>query len=535
MGQHMFGRRKQKDDSGIIARIRNGIFSTHADDDVAPNDRAERVNVIMLNIRQQALAAMPKFEEQYREQFAMDGADWATLGDSLAVPNMSENLLMWYGQQSFIQSQMCAIVGQHWLVNKACSMMPRDAIRKGFKIIGDDGNELSAKFAQRIGAYDKVYKLTHNLTQFVRKGRMFGIRVAVFKVDSPDPFYYEKPFNIDAVTPNSYRGIKMIDPYWTAPLLDMESAGDPFSLKFYEPTYWLVGRRKIHKSHCVVFINEEVADFLKPSYIYGGVPLPQMIMERIYAAERTANEGPMLAMSKRTTVLKVDAAKAFANKAKFNETLQWWIYNRDNNQVKVIDKDDEDMEQIETSLADLDKTIMNQYQLVSSIADTPSTRLLGTVPTGFNSTGDYEESIYSQACESVQSNDYKPMIERHHQLVIRSGLRDRSMRVEVVFNPMDAPTEAERAETNFKKAQTLKMFFDMGAIDAVDANEIARSDESLGMQSVTPAQREENDVDANGQPVRTIEDSPTPPDMFGAGSSDEPENDRDDSFTTRND
>jgi len=37
-------------------------------------------------------------------------------------------------------------------------------------------------------------------------------------------------------------------------------------------------------------------------YMYGGIPVSQRIMERVYAAERTANEGPLLAMSKRTNV-----------------------------------------------------------------------------------------------------------------------------------------------------------------------------------------------------------------------------------------
>src|SRR6202000_3053440 len=66
--------------------------------------------------------------------------------------NMSEAITLWYAQQAFIGHQMCAIVAQHWLVNKACSQMPRDAMRKGYKIIGSDGNELDPKDAKFIEA-----------------------------------------------------------------------------------------------------------------------------------------------------------------------------------------------------------------------------------------------------------------------------------------------------------------------------------------------------------------------------------------------
>jgi uncharacterized protein len=507
-------RNKQAEPAPVIERVepRIGVFGE--EQERSSVSRADQVQSIMMAIRQRAINQLPQFTEQFREQFAMDGFDFegSIAGGDFASPNMSEGVLMWYAQQSFVPSQMCAIVGQHWLVNKACSQMPRDAIRKGYKIIGDDGNELDPKRAKQIEMLDKRYGLKKNLVQFVRKGRMFGIRIALFMVRSRDPYYYEKPFNLDGVTPGSYRGIRQIDPYWTAPLLDKESASNPLSLRFYDPTYWMINGKKIHHSHFVVYINDEVADFLKPSYIYGGVPLPQQIMERIYAAERTANEGPMLAMTKRTTVLKGNAAKILANKKAFDEQMNWWLFQRDNYQVKVIDKQEEDLQQFDTALGDLDKVIMNQYQIVSAIARTPATKMMGTVPTGFNSSGDYEESSYNEECESVQENDYQPMIERHHQILARSAFNDRRLNVRALFNPLDAPTEAERADTNFKKMQTYKLAYDMNAIDGYDVNGLIISDPTMGMTGITPGLRgdEEEVEEVEGEPHRTIAAIPTP-------------------------
>ena len=60
-----------------------------------------------------------------------------------------------------------------------------------------------------------------------------------------------------------------------------------------------------------------------------------------------------------------------------------WAGLRDNYGVKVIDKDAEDLTQFDTGLADLDVTIMTQYQLVAAIAGVPATKLLGTTPKGF--------------------------------------------------------------------------------------------------------------------------------------------------------
>ena len=56
------------------------------------------------------------------------------------------------------------------------------------------------------------------------------------------------------------------------------------------------------ESHFVILRGPEVSDILKPSYLYGGLPLTQLILERVYGAERTANEAPMLALTKRLVV-----------------------------------------------------------------------------------------------------------------------------------------------------------------------------------------------------------------------------------------
>lgn len=508
-------------------KVVRGIFHAGDEDDESRMSRAQMIHHAMMTIQAHAMSRLPRVDGSLPDGMVMDGFDSdgeQSMSGVGAYPNMSDAITLWYAQQSFIAYQMCAIVATHWLVNKACSQMPRDASRKGYKIIADDGNELDPKDVKFIERYDRAFELKKHLVQFVRKGRIFGIRIALFRVNSPDPLYYEKPFNLHGVLPGAYKGIVQIDPYWCAPMLDAEATRNPAGPHFYEPTYWLINGKKYHRSHLVIYINDEVMDFLKPSYIYGGVSLPQQIMERVYAAERTANEGPMLAMSKRTTVMKVDGAQVMANKQKFDDTMQWWIATRDNYQVRVVDKDSEDIVQIDTALADLDKVIMNQYQLVCSIARTPSTKLLGTQPTGFNSTGEYEEASYHEECESVQDNDFRPLLERHHALVVQSHLR-KPVRVRAEFNPMDAPTEAERADTNLKKAQMFKMLEETGAIDATDINEAIRSDVTMGLTGITPAIRAEGetDVDDEGNPVRTIEDSPAPSEMFGASSTDGPD------------
>ncbi len=410
---------------------------------------------------------------------------------NMSQPNISEVLLMWYVSQSFIGHQMCAFLSQHWLIEKVCSMPARDAIRKGYEIVSANGDQLPTEVMQEVKLHDESFRLDGNMMEFLRHGRIFGVRILFFKVESSDPNYYEKPFNLDGITPGSYRGIVQCDPYWTAPMLDQNSSSQPDSIHFYEPTWWMINGKRYHRTHLIIFRNAEVPDILKPSYIYGGVPVPQQIMERVYAAERTANEGPLLAMTKRTTVYKTNIAEAFANKDKFDQRMADWIATRDNQQVKLADTDD-DMQQFDTALGDLDAVIMTQYQIVAAAGNIPATKLLGTSPKGFGAAGEYEIENYHEMLESLQTHDLNPLIIRHHQLVVRSFIKpkfgiDTDLRAK--WNPLDTPTATEEAEIQLKNAQRDAALEDSGAIDGVDVRNRLIADKNSGYTGLQAAMR----------------------------------------------
>lgn len=399
---------------------------------------------------------------------------------------LSGPIVGWYGAQSFISHQLAAIVAQQWLVNKACSVPAHDAVRKGYNVVAENGDELDDKAVKLVKLYDRRFRIRQQLCEFVRMGRVFGIRIAMFKVESTDQEYYEKPFNIDGVTRGSYKGIVQVDPYWTAPMLDGAAASQPDTLHFYEPTWWMINGRKVHRSHLCIYMHDPVPDILKPQYLYGGVPLPQQIMERIYAAERTANEAPELAMTKRTNVWLTNMEKVMANSQEAVNRLNVWMQFRNNYGVKLGDKEGDEFQQFDTSLADFDALIMTQYQLVAAVAGVPSTKLLGTSPKGFGSEGAYEESSYHEMLESIQEDALTPFLERHHALVMRSFMPKDAQAVAttVAWNPLDTPTAQELAATNLTKAQTGQALIQSGALTSEDERKRIATDKESGYHSL---------------------------------------------------
>lgn len=443
---------------------------------------------------------------------AMDGAGTGTSGPKAVLGGVPEGIAGYFAGHHFIGYQMCAIIAQHWLVDKACTMPARDAIRHGFEINvytkdGEMGAERQTDIKEAIKRADKRYRLFPAMQEYIRMGRVFGVRVAFFKIDGVGPEFYENPFNIDAVKPGSYAGIVQVDPYWCAPELSVRSAGDPASLHFYEPEWWIIGGRRYHRSHLMVFRNGDIPDLLKPMYNYGGISTPQKIYERVYAAERTANEAPQLAMTKRLTVMKTGIAEFLMNPDESAKRMNMFSHFRDNYGVKVIDNDDV-MEQHDTSLADMDAVIMTEFQLVAAASNVPATKLLGTTPKGFNATGSYEAQSYHEELESIQANDLTDIVNRHHQLVMKSeiedefGLTDGDVRIEIDWNPVDSPSALDYATINKTKADTDAVLLTTGAIDGLDVRQRLRSDNTSGYASLAdidaPAEGNEgDDLDAD--------------------------------------
>lgn len=493
------GESKPQVTPAIPVAPRQSAFTTHMELDpfLTKDERLANMAARALPVPKTPVVAMDTAGNYAQDEGYESGLKAAYRLGQVTIP---EAQALWYGSQSFIGHQMCALLAQHWLVSKACWMPARDAVRKGYKITVNDGTAVDPNVMEAIAAANKRYGLDRNLTQYIKMGRVFGIRIALCVVESQDPEYYVKPFNPDGITPGSYRGISQVDPYWTGPELNTMAASNPTAIDFYEPTYWIINGQRYHKSHLIIMRGPDVADILKPSYQYGGLSVPQLIYERVYNSERTANEAPQLALTKRADVFYTDIANALANQEVFEQRMTTWRGYLDNYGIKIADKESDKMERHDTSLSDLDAVIMTQYQLVAAAANVPATKLLGTTPKGFNSSGDYETESYHEELESIQVNDLEPLVDRHMLCVIRSDIAPRfgvkPFGVECTWSPLSTMTDVDQAAVNKSKAETDKLYVDMGAIDGSEVRNRVAGDEHSG-HSGLPTLKSEDPGDVN--------------------------------------
>ena len=402
--------------------------------------------------------------------------------------------------QTFIGWQACSLLKQNPFIDRACSIPAKDAIAPDYKLAyvnpddqkADDEDKKTDMLAEIKDESFRKFKINEICVKQTINKKTFGYSLVVPVIDGLE---MDKPYNIDGVKKGAYKGMAVVEPYWITTELDNDAATDPASGHFYEPTWYkMANGKRIHRSWVIKAINSPVSDVLKPTYYFGGVPLTQQIYERVYAAEKVANEAPLLALTKRLLIVDANVANMVANPEEAENVMQALTYLRDNFGVYAKNPGDQ-VSQIDTSLADFDALIMTQYQLVASIAGMPATKLLKTTPKGFNSTGEYEQEDYKETLLEIQENDFIPIILKHNELYTKSKY-GRVIPLDVKFNPIDTPSEKEVAEINQIKSQTAANHINAGITTAQEERDVLRNEDG-SIYSAIPDEIEEPDIDLN--------------------------------------
>jgi hypothetical protein len=158
----------------LIDPINNSLQKTVQDFNVAVEDNDGNINIV-------------QFADLEKSGIAMDSAGSYASTGSQTIPR---DIAAWYSLQGFIGHQMCAVMAQNWLIDKACTKPAKAAIRNGYEILVTDGTDVDTNILEKIKKLDNKYKVKDNCIEFIRFKRIYGIRIALFEVDSDDNKYY---------------------------------------------------------------------------------------------------------------------------------------------------------------------------------------------------------------------------------------------------------------------------------------------------------------------------------------------------------
>lgn len=312
------------------------------------------------------------------------------------------------------------------------------------------------------------------------------------------------PKLVSQIKTGSIVGVTAIEAYWLTPF--SYNADRPELEDFYVPQSWFIMGRKTHLTRLMVVVSRPVPDLLKPSYNFVGISLAQLMFPYIQRWLRTAKSVNDLINIFSIVNLKTNMASTLSeggdNGLTLVQRLKLFTASRDNRGIFATDKDDEELEILNVTLAGLHELQAQAQEHMAAPSHIPLIKLFGVTPTGLGATGEGEIQVWYDWVKAQQNHALGDHINRMLEIVQMDlfGAVDDDITYE--WCPLFQPTPKEKAELDKGESERDGKYVDMGAISPDEVREKLIAEPGSGYNNLTgPAPEVEQDVDEDGNPI----------------------------------
>jgi hypothetical protein len=156
------------------------------------------------------------------------------------------------------------------------------------------------------------------------------------------------------VPKDSLLGVMSVEPIWTTP--SAYNALDPAAPDFYKPSKWFMLGQEVHASRLLTVITRELPDILKPAYNFAGMSMSQLAQPYVDNWLRTRQSVSDLINNFSITILKTSMDQVLQGDddgADIFDRADLFTATRSNKGVMMLDKDREEIGQVNTPLSGL--------------------------------------------------------------------------------------------------------------------------------------------------------------------------------------
>jgi phage-related protein (TIGR01555 family) len=308
---------------------------------------------------------------------------------------------------------------------------------------------------------------------------------------------------------DSLAGFSLVESIWSTP--SMYNAHNPMAEDFFKPSKWFVLGKEVHADRLMTLIMRPVSDILKPAYNFSGISMLQLMKPYVERWQRTTDAISELIHSFSLTGLATNMQGILNGEDGADIKMRAAMFSlyRDNRNLMLLDKSQEEFFQFNTPLSGLDALQRQAQEQMAAPSHTPLVKLLGITPSGLNASSDGEIRVYNDYIASLQSAHLLPQVTIILKLVQLHlfGEIDDSLYFE--FNSLHQLTDEQRASTEKFKAETVQIYHQSGVIDGEEARQYVASDEDNPLRFIDPKKiipspygvpdygNEENDAEAD--------------------------------------
>ncbi len=270
-----------------------------------------------------------------------------------------------------------------------------------------------------------------------------------------------------------FRGI---DPIFTSP--QSFNALNPLDDDFYKPSVFMVQGVPVHRSRLIRLVENEVADILKPSYNFLGLPQAQILDDYVKDFRKNRESANRLLSKFSCNFIKTNLSDWLYNRGSRSAVatrIKNFVRFRNNDGVAVLDKESEDFFQANTPLSGVDALVSQSLQFCVAINRTNVVKTLGLSPAGFN-TGDSDIKVHNDMISSLQEQVLRKPLEAIFRC-IQLHLFGKAVDLAFDFCPLNEEDERTIADTQKVKADTAAVYLANGVVSEDEVRDALRNDE----------------------------------------------------------
>lgn len=376
-----------------------------------------------------------------------------------------------------------------------------------FTSTGDSGTD-----AEEIRALESAFKefgIRHVIEQAVQHDCFFGRAQIFLDLEGHDRalplVLHEK-----TVKPGSLRRIVNVEPIWTTPAA--YNALDPAAPDFYKPSAWFMLGQEVHATRLLTIVTRPLPDMLKPAFNFAGMSLSQLAEPYVDNWLRTRQSVADLINNFSITALATDMSQTLAGDDDGSDLFaraQLFTATRSNRGLMLLDKEHEELIQLNVSLAGLHELQAQAQEHLCSVSRLPAIILTGISPSGLNASSDGEIRVFYDWIAAQQESHWRKPLEiilRLMQLHLFGRINEN---INFAFRPLYQLTPKEEAEMQYVRAQTAALYIDRGVISPDEERERLATGEDTGYLGLDLAPDYSDDLEGEpleGEPLESAED-----------------------------
>lgn len=280
--------------------------------------------------------------------------------------------------------------------------------------------------------------------------------------------------------------LRAVEAVWTYPT--QYNSNDPLKGDWYNPDMWFVMGKQVHVSRLLCFIGRPVPDLLKPAYSFGGLAMTQMAKPYVDNWLTTRQGVNDIISSFTAWVLKTNMSSILNQGGGEEETLRAMLFNnfRNNRGLMMVDKNEEDFDNISVPLGSLDALQSQAQEHMSSVAGIPQVKLFGIQPAGMNASSEGEIRVFYDTIAAVQSSFFRDNLTKVICFVQLSLFGEVDPSITFEFEPLYALSEKEQGEVDKLYAEADQIRIDSGVISPEEARTAIANDAGSRYQDISP-------------------------------------------------